>query len=141
MTARRNGRSQVPRPLLRGRVTLRLGILAMALLVIAGFLAARGSDSEEPAAAVRITSPALGATVSSPMRLEVSVTGTTLGYPGEGLDHLHVSVDADVPLALYETPQLTLPLDPGRHTVAVELAGPDHRPLLPAESVSFSIAN
>lgn len=117
---------------------LQLGVL-MAFVVVGGVLLARGSGEEAPGTTVRIASPTADAETTAPVPLKVDLQGTTLGSPAEGLDHLHVAVDGGQPLALYETPQVSLPLVPGPHTLAVELAGPDHQPITAVQSVSFVV--
>ncbi|MBX3308986.1 MAG: hypothetical protein KF739_00950 [Cryobacterium sp.] len=43
------------------------------------------------------------------------------------------------PLGVYQTPEFSLQLSQGDHTVVVELAGPSHQALLPAQTVSFVV--
>lgn len=86
-----------------------------------------------------IASPAPGASVTSPVTLDVTVNGAQIGYPYTGKDHLHVSVDGGPAEALYKNRPLTLDLAPGRHTVGVELAGPNHAALMLPKYVQFTV--
>jgi hypothetical protein len=86
-----------------------------------------------------ITSPANGATVSDPVQLAIAVQGAKIGWPYTGNDHLHVSVDGGPAEAIYKNRVLELKLAPGRHTVAVELAGPNHAALMLPQYVAFTV--
>lgn len=86
-----------------------------------------------------IAAPAAGATVTSPVLVKVTLHGAQIGKPSSGLDHLHIAVDGGEPTPVYDGPQLSLRLAPGKHTVEVDLAGPDHQPLLPPKSVTFVV--
>lgn len=86
-----------------------------------------------------IVSPKSGAMVNSPVQLRMTVTGTELGRPFAGLDHLHVSVDGGPAQAIYKNRVLSLPLTPGKHIIAADLAGPAHQSLLPAKYVAFTV--
>lgn len=86
-----------------------------------------------------IVSPAAGAVVHDPVTLVVKVDGAEIGKPIDGLDHLHVSIDGGPVMAVYKNQPMKFNLSDGRHTIAVELAGPTHRPLLPPKSVDFSV--
>lgn|SRR5690625_3934464 len=83
--------------------------------------------------------PEEGATVSSPVALEVSVSGADIGRPSAGLNHIHVAVDDGKARSIYETGPISLDLEPGEHTVMVEIAGPNHRALLPPKHVTFTV--
>lgn len=86
-----------------------------------------------------ITAPAAGAVVGSPVSVVVDVKGARIGKPTDGLDHLHISVDGGPVIAVYKNGPISLPMPAGKHTVAVELAGPTHQPLEPPKSVAFSV--
>lgn len=82
-----------------------------------------------------IESPAQGATVDSPVVVRVDTHGIRIGKPVDGLDHLHISVDNGPEIAVYRNEDVRIPLKPGMHVIAVELAGPTHRPLMPPKTV------
>lgn len=89
--------------------------------------------------AFEIVAPAEGSTVQRPVQLEVSLSGAEVGRPADGLDHVHVAVDGGRARSIYEPGPIPLDLAPGKHTVMVEIAGPNHRALLPAKHVSFTV--
>lgn len=86
-----------------------------------------------------IISPKAGTTVASPVTLRVQVRGAEIGYPMQGLDHLHVSVDHGPEHALYHNDPVSIRLPAGPHTIYVEIAGPTHEPLEPPKSVAFVV--
>lgn len=100
---------------------------------------ASGGAMAAQAPSFSITSPAAGATVTSPVSLVVAVQGAKIGQPTDGLDHLHVVVDGGPVMPVYKPGPLKLPLTAGKHTVEVELAGPTHQPLAPPKSVTFTV--
>lgn len=112
-----------------------LGTLCGALVA----LAASGGALAAEVPSFTIASPAAGAVVSSPVSVVVDVKGAQIGKPTDGLDHLHVSIDGGPAIAVYKNGPLSLPMKPGKHTVAVELAGPTHQPLEPPKRVAFSV--
>lgn len=115
------------------RRTTLASLLGLALATVAG--AALAADGP----AFTITAPAEGATVTSPVTVTVAVEGSTIGRPADGLDHLHIAVDEGKARSLYENTPQVLELAPGEHTVWIELAGPNHRALLPKKSVTFTV--
>ncbi len=132
---KRTSQKRGERPL----VFLWLGIAIVGAFAFGGALLNGTFHQAAPDISFSIASPVAGSTVGALVDLRVMVKGSTLGAPTDGLDHLHVSVDGGQPLALYESPDLSLPLSQGKHTVVVELAGPSHQPLLQAQSVSFVV--
>ena len=131
-----SGSKRGERPLL----SLWLGIAVVSAFALGGALLNGNFRQAAPDTSFSITSPVSGSTLSGPIDLNVALSGTTLGTPTDGLDHLHISLDGGQPLALYENPELSLPpLSGGEHTIIVELAGPSHQALLPAQSVSFVV--
>jgi len=110
-------------------------VAAAALVIFAGLV--NGADRGE--VSFEIVFPEDGATVSSPVALEVSVSGADIGRPSAGLNHIHVAVDDGRARSIYETGPISLDLEPGEHTVMVEIAGPNHRALLPPKHVTFTV--
>lgn len=122
------------------RGTCRAWQLAAALA--AGVALAVGAPATAFAAATptfTIVSPQAGSTVSDPVKLEVAVTGTKIGTPSSGDDHLHVMVDGGEVQAVYKNRVMTLQLPPGKHTIGVDLAYPTHQPVLPWKYVDFTV--
>lgn len=78
--------------------------------------------------------------------VSVKVDGVTLvdpertgGRHAEGQGHLQYKVD-DGPVIVTASPQLSFHgLTPGRHAISVTLAGNDHAPLGPSETISITI--
>ncbi|HEU0196393.1 MAG TPA: hypothetical protein VFQ88_04145 [Nevskiaceae bacterium] len=86
-----------------------------------------------------IESPTAGSTVADPVQLKIGVTGTRIGPPSSGYDHLHVRVDGGEVQAVYKNRTLELQLPPGKHRISVDLADPTHEPLLPWQTVTFTV--
>jgi len=135
-TRRTSARAGSPRRGLLIRITAGGAILA---IVGAAIAIQAGGGADDPGVAFTINAPTDGATVSSPVTLDVALHGSQLGSPGDGLDHLHLSLDGGQPIAEYSSSRLPLQIPSGRHTLTVELAGPDHAPLLPDRSVTFTV--
>lgn len=115
------------------------GITLVAVMAIGAAVFVQNSGNEASAMSFRIASPTSEASVSSPVPLSVVLHGAKIGLPTDGLDHLHIAVDGGQTLAIYETPEPSLTLPPGRHTLLVEVAGPDHQALTAAQSVTFVV--
>ena len=112
---------------------------AFALVISMPALAAGSANSATPAASFQIESPTATTSVRSPVAVKILVHGATIGSPEDGLDHLHIAVDHGDVLPVYKMPVTPLKLAPGKHTLEVELAGPDHQPLTAPQIVSFTV--
>jgi hypothetical protein len=99
--------------------------LVLGALALAGGAFALGGPARPADAAVSIVSPADGTTVPADERLllEVAVHGVE-DY------HLHVYVDGRLD-SMPQAGAATVELEPGRHTITVELADQDHAPFDP----------
>lgn len=86
-----------------------------------------------------IASPKPGTVVHSPVQLVIYLTNAKIGRPVTGLDHLHISIDHGPVMADYKSTFLSIALPPGKHLIAVELAGPTHAPLLPWKTVQVTV--
>ena len=113
--------------------SLTRGGLALGLVLVGSLACAADAPS------FTITAPAADATVTSPVSVVVEVQGAQIGRPADGLDHLHISVDGGPTRSIYQNEPQVLTLEPGQHTVSMELAGPNHKPLLPPKSVTFTV--
>lgn len=111
---------------------------AVAAAVVAGVTIASSRRAAPAGASVSIVAPASGQVVRGPVPLSFDVNGMTLGSETSGADHLHLSVDGGPTRALYDT-QASMPLPAGQHTVAVELAGPDHQPVAGPAQTTFTV--
>lgn len=97
-----------------------------------------GEVADQPS--FEITSPQEGSSVASPGILDIELRNAELGQPTEGLNHLHVSLDGGQATASYKSTKWMFSASPGEHTFAVEVAGPDHAPLQPAKTVTFTVS-
>jgi hypothetical protein len=127
-----------------------LALLALASVLAAVTLATAraphaANDSHEPGMTVRLVDPEKKAQ-AHPATVEVQVKGVRLidpasahEQPRSGEGHLHYQVD-DGPVVAPPSPKLSFhELKPGEHKITVVLAGNDHRPLGPQETVSVNI--
>lgn len=136
--------SNRPRNCTRGCVQTALRRASFVLLVATAFggtaFAQLFDFAHSPrAASFQIESPAAAANIRSPVAINVTLHGATLGQPEDGFDHLHISVDGGEAIPVYAAPIPPLRLAPGRHTLAMEVAGPDHRPLTTTKTVTFTV--
>lgn len=90
-------------------------------------------------ASFTIVSPKAGSAISNPVPLDIKVTGTQIGTPSSGDDHLHIMVDGGAVQAVYKNRVMQLQLTPGKHTIGVELAYPNHQPVAPWKFVDFTV--
>ena len=115
------------------------GTIALGALFVSAPVLAEDSASAAPAASFQIQSPTATTSVRSPVAVEVLLHGATIGSPQDGLDHLHIVVDHGEVIPIYKMPLAPLTLAPGQHTLEVDLAGPNHRPLTAPQSVTFTV--
>lgn len=131
------------RPGGRSRRTAALRIVAAAA-VAAGALVVvqlvRQSNTESAGVTVSVQAPATDATVSNPVLFEFAVQGGRLGTPEQGLDHLHVSLDGAQAVGVYQR-SFTSSLEPGRHTLVVELADASHASLGATARTTFTVTD
>jgi hypothetical protein len=124
-----------------------LKIVPAALLtVVAGVAAASAQEPrEKPGMTATLVDPDQKA-ARGEATVTVKVTGLTLTDPsaaGEkpkpGQGHLHYQVD-DGPVVATTTPKLSFHgLKPGAHKVVVMLAGNDHAPLGPQQTLNVTV--
>jgi hypothetical protein len=106
----------------------------------AGAVAGATSD---PADSISIATPADGASVSVPFDVQLE-SSVPLGPPESGEHHAHLYFDTDTSAADYDIVygsswQVTRALTPGRHTITVALANPDHSPAGPTQSITVNV--
>ena len=131
--------AQATRPGRRG-ILARL-VIGAAMLAVGGVLIAlRDGGGSDTGVTFTINAPTDGASVTSPVTLDLALRGARLGSPTEGRDHLHLSLDGGPPIAEYTSTRLPLQIPSGHHTLTIELAGPDHTPLLPERTVTFTVS-
>ena len=119
----------------------RAGCVLLVAMAFSGIAVAQLFDFAHSPRAVsfQIESPTAAANIRSPVAIKVALHGATLGQPEDGFDHLHISVDGGEAIPVYAAPIPPLHLAPGRHTLAMEVAGPDHRPLTRTKTVTFTV--
>ena len=121
------------------RILTCLGSAVAFALVVATPALAKDAGSATPAPSFQIESPTAAASVRSPVAVKILVHGATIGSPEDGLDHLHIAVDHGDVVPVYKMPVAPLKLAPGQHTLEVQLAGPDHQPITPPQTVTFTV--
>lgn len=115
----------------RARTLLPVLLAAIALAIAgcasgnstSGGAAAGGNGS---AATVAFATPASGASVSSPVKLNFNVQGTKIGKPETGDMHLHVYVDQSMDYTILYSTTGEVNVPSGQHTLKVVLAQPNH---------------
>ena len=109
----------------------------------------RDSAAASGRPSITIQSPTPGELVHGVAIIRFQVENVSIASPFQPTDersgplpagHLHVTVDGAPWHWVHATadPVVITPLPPGEHTVALELAGADHRPLV-ARSVRFTV--
>jgi len=121
--------------------------LAIALAACTGGGSPGSSSSGSQAAngmTISLASPADGAQVSVPFAVTVD-SSVPLGPPESGNHHAHLYLDsvttnqADYDILYSNTWQVTRPLAPGKHTLIVALANPDHSLAGPQQSITVDV--
>ncbi|HXF57656.1 MAG TPA: hypothetical protein VNO34_08835 [Actinomycetota bacterium] len=112
----------------------------LVVLVAATVSCARQAGPAAGGPSVSIRAPAQGATVTSPVQLTLEVQSVKVGAPETGSMHFHVHVDdAQDYAVLYETTG-SVEVPPGRHTIRVVLARPNHEETETSASVSVTVS-
>jgi hypothetical protein len=132
-------------------MTNRLGFFTtaglLALLVVFGtprFVDAQGQGGQ-PSLTAKLVDPETKA-AKKEATVEVTTTGVAMTDPasvGEkpapGQGHLHYQVDQGPVIATPTTKLSFHGLTPGAHSIIVTLAGNDHKPLLPPQTLNITI--
>jgi hypothetical protein len=118
----------------------RFAVLAFLVLPLALAAGCRQEASPGGASSLSIESPQDGATVSSPVRLEVSVPGTEIGPPESGEMHIHVYVGDSSEYAVVTSTEASVPVTQGEQTLRVVLANPNHDETEVSDSVSITVS-
>ena len=119
------------------RRSTHVGRALVAIVALASLLAGcTETGSEATDAAVSISSPEDGSTVPAgePVSVEFTVNGLQLGSDG----HLHVMVDGET-LEMTGATSTQVELDPGQHTISVEVTNLEHEPFDPPVSDEVSV--
>jgi hypothetical protein len=118
----------------------RFVVLAFLVLPLASAAGCRQQASPGGASGLSIQSPQDGATVSSPVRLVVSVPGTEIGPPDTGEMHLHLYVGDSTDYEVVTSTEASLPVPQGDQTLRVVLADPNHDETDVSASVSITVS-
>ena len=91
-----------------------------------GTSAGAGSGGNSATPTVAFATPADGAQVTSPVKLDFTVQGAKIGQPETGDMHLHIYIDqsSDYKIVYATSGQVDVPA--GQHTLKVVLAQPNH---------------
>lgn len=134
----------------------RTALLALAAGLALATAACGDDDGGDDTASVEITAPEDGATVSSPVTFEMSAEGIEIEPAGEvveGAGHFHLLVDVDclpegevIPggedaYQHFGQGQTTaeLELEPGEHTVCLQVGDGAHAALDVTDTVTFTV--
>ena len=108
---------------------MRIAVFAFAGLALLTSACASKSNSGSGAGgspSISETSPSDGATVSSPVVLNLAVTGAEIGTPDTGKMHFHIYVDGSSKYTIAYTTEASVPVPAGKHTLKIVLAEPNH---------------
>ncbi len=121
----------------RGRRKPGLGIFIAGVVLLSVAMTGLGLEggSNSSPAKVRILEPAWGARVTSPFAVKVELTDGVLvpldrteGPPTEG--HLHLYANGRA-IGMYDEPEASVELPPGKYVLQVEFTGADHHSFSP----------
>jgi hypothetical protein len=113
---------------------------SVALLLVGATACANNSGASSGSPRISVTSPNDGATVQSPVRLQLSVTGAEIGPPDTGKMHFHVHIDDSDQYSVVTATTATLPVPAGEHTLHVVLAQPNHDETDTSTSVTITVS-
>lgn len=120
----------------RSATAMVLALLAPALMLGA----CRGTQASSGGGpTLAITSPADGASVSSPVKLVLSVQGVKIGPPETGNMHFHMHIDGSKDYTIVTSTTGEVPVPTGQHTIEVVLAEPNHTETDTTASVSVDV--
>jgi VCBS repeat-containing protein len=117
------------------RVALFLS-LSSATLVLAG---CAKNQAASGSATLSITSPADGASVTSPVKLVLAVNGVEIGPPSTGKMHVHIHIDGSGKYQVLTSTTAEIVLSAGQHTIEVVLAQPNHTETATKASVAVTV--
>jgi len=121
----------------------RIAVLAFAgLALVTSACASKsgsGSGSGSGTRSISVTSPANGATVSSPVVLNLAAKGAEIGTPDTGKMHFHIYVDNSSQYTIAYTTEASVPVPPGKHTLRIVLAEPNHTETSTTTSITVTV--
>jgi hypothetical protein len=129
--------SQSTRRLLVGAVAV------VALLILGGAVFAATSGGGVNGMTISASSPTDGAQVSIPFDVTIQ-SNVPLGPPETGNHHAHLYFDTGTDATDYDivygnTWQVTRQLSPGKHTIIVAMANPDHSLAGPQQTFTVNV--
>ena len=103
-----------------------------------------GASSGSGGPSITIVSPADGASVTSPVKLVLSVTGATIGPVSSGNMHFHVYVSGakvcpPLDYCVVTSTDASMAVPAGLHTIKVVLAQPNHDETSTTASVAVNV--
>jgi len=126
------------------RTGVRAALLLAAFALVATACSVNAGAGSASNATIGFVSPSDGATVSLPFDVELQAS-EPLGDPSTGNRHAHIYFDTGTDAADYDivygtTWQVTRQLTPGKHTLTVALANPDHSLAGPTQQITVTVA-
>jgi hypothetical protein len=126
------------------RSGVRAALLVAAFALVAAACSASAGAGSASNATIGFVSPSDGASVSIPFDVELKAS-EPLGDPSTGNRHAHLYFDTGTDAADYDivygtTWQVTRQLTPGKHTLTVALANPDHSLAGPTQQITVTVA-
>ena len=126
----------------------RVAILAVAGLALVGTACASKTSTSSGGSgggsgggrSIAVVSPANGATVSSPVILNLKATGAKIGTPDTGDMHFHIYVDGSSNYTIAYTTRASVPVSPGKHTLRIVLAEPNHQETSTTTSITVDVS-
>ena len=114
-------------------------LLAAAACGSSGSSASNGSAAGSSSPALKIISPAPGASVTSPFTLKIS-SSKPIGPIDTGKDHVHLFVDGGSSYQVVTSTQTQVKnLSAGKHTILVTLQHADHSPVGPKARITVTV--
>jgi len=126
---------------MRSRACSRSGSIGL-VTALAVALVLTGCANKQAAGAgsgLTITSPAAGASVTSPVQLTISAGGEKIGQPSTGDRHFHVRVDGSSQYQILYSTSGSVDVPAGQHTIEVVLTEPNHTETETSASVTVTV--
>ena len=122
-----------------------LAVAAVLALVTSACSIGTQAGGGASGASIAFDSPSDGMTVSVPFQVKLN-SSLPLGAPETGNHHAHIYFDtistnqADYDIVYGTSEMVTRPLSPGKHTLIVALANPDHSLAGPQQQITVTVS-